>query len=110
MRIRLFVLGTMLCAFLLSGYTGLAIAADSKVTYLLTVEVTPKDSQIKILKPKTKYKPGVKLQPGTYQIQVSRPGYESQTTSVTIGSSALPGEPQLVSGTSETTIRVDLRK
>jgi len=110
MKIKLIVLGVMLSLFLFSDYPGAAIAAESKVMYMLTVEVTPKDSQIKILKSKMKYKPGIKLQPGTYQIQVSRPGYESQTTSVTLGGPTLPGEPQLVSGTSEMTIRVDLEK
>ena len=110
MKIRLIVLVAMLSLFLFSGYPCVSIAAESKVTYLLTVETTPKDSQVKILKSKKKYKPGIKLQPGTYQIQVSNPGYVSQTTPVTIGSPALPGESQLVSGTSEMTIRVDLEK
>lgn len=110
MKIRLIVLGAMLSLFLFIGNPVLAIAAESKVTYMLTVEVTPKDSQIKILKLNKKYKPGIKLQPGTYEIYVSRPGYKPKTTSVTIGSQALPGEPQLVSGTSEMTIRVELEK
>ncbi len=109
MKIRLIVLGAMLNLFLFSGYPCVA-AAESKVTYKLTVEVTPKDSQIKISKLKTKYKPGIKLQPGTYEIYVSRPGYEPKTTTITIGGPVLPGEPQLVSGTSEMTIRVELEK
>jgi len=110
MKIKLFVLGSVLSLYLFSGYSGVVIAAESKVMYMLTVEVTPKDSQIRILPSKVKYKPGIKLQAGTYQIQVSRPGYKSQTDSVTLGSTTLPGEPQLVSGTSKTTIRVDLEK
>jgi|WetSurMetagenome_2_1015567.scaffolds.fasta_scaffold33539_3 hypothetical protein len=110
MEIRLIVLGAMLGVFLFSGYCGSAIAAESKVTYMLTVDATPKDSHIKILKLNKKYKPGIKLQPGTYEIYVSRAGFKPKTTPVTIGSPALPGEPRLVSGTSEMTINVKLDK
>ncbi len=110
MKFRLFVMVTVSSLLLISSYSGAAAAAQSKVTYLLTVEATPKDSQIRIVKPKKTYKPGIKLEPGTYEIYVSHPGYEPKKTSVTIGSPALPGQSQLVSGTSEMTVRVDLEK
>ncbi len=110
MKLRLFVMVTMLNLFLLSGFPVAAVAGKSKVTYLLTVEATPQDSQIRILNSKKKYKPGIKLEPGIYEIYVSRTGYEPKKTSVTIGSPALPGEPQLMSGTSEIKIQVDLEK
>lgn len=110
MKFRLFVTVTILSLFLLSGFPVSAIAGKSNVTYLLTVEVTPKDSRVNILNSKKKYKPGIKLEPGTYEIYVSRAGYVPKKTSATIGSPVLPGEPQLMSGTSEVTIKVDLEK
>lgn len=108
MKARWFVVVAMLNLLLFSSCSD--AAARSKVTYLLTVEATPKDSQIRIVKPKKTYKPGIKLEPGTYEIYVSHPGYEPKKTSVTIGSPVLPGEPQIMSGTSEVTVRVDLEK
>jgi hypothetical protein len=111
MKCRTFVVTTSLCVFLFQGFTGVVFAKESSVKYLLTVDVTPKDSQVKIVNMKSiKYKPGIRLEPGTYELIVSHPGYASKKTSVVIGTPVLPGESQLVSGTSETTIKVVLEK
>jgi hypothetical protein len=111
MKRRLFIVTTALCAFLFQGFGGVVFAKESSVKYLLTVDVTPKDSQVKIVNMKSlKYKPGIRLEPGTYELYVSHPGYKPKKTSVVLGGPALPGEPQLVSGTSETTVKVVLDK
>jgi tetratricopeptide (TPR) repeat protein len=56
-------------------------AADK---YHLTVSARPHDSTIKIMNIKPKYRPGIMLKPGQYEIQVSRRGYYTKTEWVDI--------------------------
>lgn len=87
------------------------VKAGSGVTYSLTVEVTPPDGQITILNTNLKYKPGIVLKPGKYTIVITHPGYKSEKTSITIGGSPIiPGQSRLISGTSQTTVQVNLKK
>ena len=44
----------------------------------LTIQPTPKDAKIRILNIKPSYHPGIKLKPGRYLIEVSKPGYQSK--------------------------------
>ncbi len=56
----------------------------SYATYRLTVNATPRDSTIKIMNIGPKYRPGIMLKPGQYEIQVSRPNYDTKTQWVEI--------------------------
>lgn len=53
-------------------------------SYHLTVNATPRDSTIKIMNIGPKYRPGISLKPGQYEIQVSRRGYHTKTEWVEI--------------------------
>jgi len=52
--------------------------------YHLTVNPTPRDSRIRILNIKPRYRHGIELQPGRYHIEVTRRGYHQQRKWVTI--------------------------
>ena len=52
--------------------------------YRLTVRTDPANAQVKLLGTKVTYKPGVSLPPGTYTVEVSQTGYESQRTTARI--------------------------
>lgn len=56
--------------------------------YSLTINATPSDSQIRIMTIQPKYKPGILLAPGTYQIKINKEGYSTQTINVTIKNGA----------------------
>lgn len=45
--------------------------------FRLTVRPNPTDSQIRILNIRPMYQPGIELEPGSYNIEVSRTGYET---------------------------------
>lgn len=47
--------------------------------YTITVRSQPASAAVRILEPRMDYKPGQKLNPGTYRIQISAPGYKPQT-------------------------------
>lgn len=49
-----------------------------KDKYRLTVNVVPENSRVRIMNIKPKYKPGITLKPGQYDIYVTRSGYISQ--------------------------------
>ena len=52
--------------------------------YRLTVRTDPADAQVRLVGTKTSYKPGVALPPGTYTVEVSQKGYESQRTTARV--------------------------
>jgi hypothetical protein len=52
--------------------------------YRLTVRADPPSARVRLLGTKTTYKPGVSLPPGSYTVEVSQPGYETQRTSARI--------------------------
>jgi hypothetical protein len=53
-------------------------------TYRLTIHTTPSDSTIKMLNTDAAYRPGVKLEPGQYDILVERDGYIPVRRHITI--------------------------
>ena len=56
----------------------------SQNRYRLTVHVTPPDSVIRIMNIVPKYRPGIALSPGLYDILVTRPGYQPYRTWVEV--------------------------
>jgi len=52
--------------------------------YRLTVRTDPASARVRLLGTKTAYKPGVSLAPGTYTVEVSQAGYESQRATARI--------------------------
>ncbi len=52
--------------------------------YRLMVRTDPANAQVRLVGAKTRYKPGVSLPPGTYTVEVSQKGYESQRTTARI--------------------------
>jgi hypothetical protein len=54
-------------------------------TYALTVKTDPVDAGVRLLNAATPYQPGVRLQPGDYDIEVTQPGYVARKESVRIG-------------------------
>ncbi|MDQ5910110.1 MAG: hypothetical protein QG599_2206 [Pseudomonadota bacterium] len=55
--------------------------------YRLTVRTEPSDARVQLSGIRTAYRPGVALAPGSYTVQVSRSGYESQRVTVRIADS-----------------------
>ncbi len=53
-------------------------------SYRLTVRTDPPNAQVRLLGTKAAYKPGVALPPGTYTVEISQKGYESQRTTARI--------------------------
>ena len=47
-----------------------------RIEYGLAVQVNPSDSQVQILNIKPAYTPGMRLPPGNYEVEVTKPGYE----------------------------------
>ena len=52
--------------------------------YRLTVRTDPPNARVRLLGTKAAYKPGVLLPPGSYTVEVSQAGYESQRTTARI--------------------------
>lgn len=52
--------------------------------YRLTVNATPRESKIRILGIKPKYRPGIALKPGKFTIEVTHPGYHKKIKPVII--------------------------
>jgi len=52
--------------------------------YRLTVRTDPADAQVRLLGTRTVYRPGVALAPGSYTVDVSRSGYDSQRLTVRV--------------------------
>ncbi|MBU1611532.1 MAG: PEGA domain-containing protein, partial [Proteobacteria bacterium] len=55
----------------------------------LTVAPTPNDAQVRVLNVDSGYEPGMELEPGRYQLEVSREGYETSTQWVELGTEPL---------------------
>jgi uncharacterized membrane protein len=55
--------------------------------YRLTVRADPSDAQVRLVGTRTVYRPGVALAPGSYTVDVSRSGYDSQRLTVRIADS-----------------------
>jgi len=55
-----------------------------KPAYPLFVKVTPYDARVQILNIKPKYKMGIELKPGKYDIRISKRGYKSQRFWITM--------------------------
>ena len=58
------------------------VAGQKPSSLPLTVHTTPANAQVRINNIKQAYKPGMRLSPGTYQLQISSPGYLTLTTQV----------------------------
>jgi len=56
------------------------VIVPSQITknFPLFIKTTPKNATIKIMNIKAKFKYGMKLKPGRYDIQVSSPGYKTK--------------------------------
>jgi len=50
--------------------------ASENAKYRLTVNATPSDSRVRVMNIKPKYRHGIVLEPGKYDIEVTRSGYE----------------------------------
>lgn len=55
--------------------------------YRLTVQTDPPQATVRLANVKTPYRPGVELAPGSYTVEVSQSGYESQQVTVKIADS-----------------------
>ncbi len=71
----------------LSKLEGLKQKTDHSKVYALTVEVTPKDSIVKIMNIKPKYHDGIQLGVGAYDILVQREGYKMYRQWINISTS-----------------------
>lgn len=63
--------------------------------YGLTLSVEPDDALIRILNIAPRYTPGISLAPGRYHIEVSHPGYLTQTTWITLADKDLTTQLKL---------------
>ncbi len=52
--------------------------------YLLAVNVQPSNAVVKIVSPRINWKPGVKLKPGRYDIEIRAPGYKVKRQTITV--------------------------
>ncbi len=52
--------------------------------YRLTVQADPSQAKVRLLNERTEYRPGVELKPGSYTVEVSQSGYETQQVAVRI--------------------------
>jgi len=70
--------------------------------YRLTVQADPSDARVRLRGTATTYRPGVTLAPGSYAVEVSRPGYETQRVTVRIadGDVTVPVELEKVASIS----------
>ncbi|HRX70285.1 MAG: hypothetical protein KDJ22_00955 [Candidatus Competibacteraceae bacterium] len=53
-------------------------------SYRLTLRTDPADAQVRLLGIKPRYQPGIALEPGSYTVEVSRSGYQTQRLTVRI--------------------------
>jgi formylglycine-generating enzyme required for sulfatase activity len=74
--------------------------------YALTIEPVPGDARIQILNHEVGYKAGMLLEPGKYQIEVSKPGYVAETRWVEISGQALREHVLLQKANYAVTIKV----
>ncbi|WOX05461.1 bifunctional serine/threonine-protein kinase/formylglycine-generating enzyme family protein [Microbulbifer pacificus] len=59
---------------------------EAPPTYSLLVSVKPNDARIRIMNIVPRYSPGIALEPGRYDIEVSKPGYSTVRRWIEIGS------------------------
>ncbi|VAW73313.1 Protein of unknown function DUF323 [hydrothermal vent metagenome] len=52
--------------------------------YTLAVNVQPSNAIVKIVSPRINWKPGVKLKPGRYKIEIRAPGYKVKRQTITV--------------------------
>lgn len=71
-------------------------------SYALTIVTEPDDANVSIIGLDQSYTPGMRLPPGRYDIEVSRPGYQPQQQTVRLGKADLKFPVQLVES-----IRID---
>lgn len=67
----------------------IAAPPEPPLAYGLTVRTEPADAQIRLLDTSTRYRPGVELAPGNYEIEVAKEGYISRKFPVKMVDSAL---------------------
>jgi hypothetical protein len=60
-----------------------------KMLYTLTIEVDPLQAPISILNRNQPYQPGMKLEAGVYQIEMTYPGYQTKRKNITIADTDL---------------------
>jgi len=60
-----------------------------KNRYALTIEVEPPSSKIRILNLQQPYQPGIKLETGVYQFEITCPGYQTTRKTLTIADADL---------------------
>ncbi|MBL8253155.1 MAG: PEGA domain-containing protein, partial [Candidatus Competibacter sp.] len=78
---------------------------EQPVQYRLTVRADPPDARVRLRGTRTVYRPGVSLPQGSYTVEVSRSGYETQQLTVRIADSdvtvpvALVKQPELAQPT-----------
>ncbi len=51
----------------------------------LTIQATPEDAQIRILNIRAPYRPAIRLAPGPYRIEVSKPGFQTTVREINLG-------------------------
>lgn len=61
-----------------------AASSVQPITYALTVKTIPAQARVRILNIPERYEPSIQLQPGSYHIEVSHPGYDMQRTWVSL--------------------------
>jgi serine/threonine-protein kinase PpkA len=79
-----------------SQNTSVATTEPTVPTFALTIHVTPKKSRIKLLNMPNKYKGGMALASGRYSVEISSPGYITQTEWVEIKNQAVEFNYQLI--------------
>ncbi|MCB1776818.1 MAG: PEGA domain-containing protein [Candidatus Competibacteraceae bacterium] len=57
---------------------------EPEPSYRLTVRSDPADAQIRLLGIRPRYRPGIALNPGSYTVEVSRSGYQTQRLNVRV--------------------------
>ncbi|MDG4555599.1 MAG: PEGA domain-containing protein [Candidatus Competibacter sp.] len=77
--------------------------------YQLTVRTDPADANIRLRGIRTAYRPGVRLPPGSYTVEVSRSGYETQQVTVRIVGSDVTVPVTLVKQSEPTRYRLLVR-
>ena len=73
--------------------------------YRLTIRTTPSRSTIKFVGSSQRYRPGMKLKPGTYRVRISAYGYEPETQTVELKDGDVSIEVELKKGTYALNVR-----
>jgi uncharacterized membrane protein len=61
-----------------------AVSSSAAEKYKLTVQATPADSTIKFDNSKLEYRPGMEVEPGRYELVITREGYKPARRQVTV--------------------------